>query len=380
MIERLERRWALMLLAAIPGLGPVQIRRLDALLGGRVEDLLVLGDEQLRACCSPAICREIARAHLHFQPDKVAAALERMQADFVTFEEEDYPQAIRDYPDSPIGLYRYRGGSRIRDAALAIVGTRRPSPYGRKVAREWAAGLSACGFQIVSGMAEGIDTEVHTATLQAGGETVAFLGGGLQRCYPASNRALMQQIGASGGVWTEFPIWRSADRRSFPQRNRIVAGVSEAVIVIESGSRGGSLITARMAAEMGRPVYVVPGRIDTPESAGCHALIRDGAQLVTCVDDILADLQALPHSLRCGGRQPAPARPPVLVQPAAVAAAPADPQQALLWNLLLPGNPLHPDTLAQQLALPIARIAQTLLAMELDGAVVRRMDGRYERL
>jgi len=221
-------------------------------------------------------------------------------------------------------------------------------------------------------MAEGIDTEAHRAALEAGGRTAAVLGGGLRRCYPQSNRALMERIAESGGVWSEFPLWRSADRRSFPQRNRIVSGVSEGVLVVESGAAGGSLITARMASEQGKPVYVVPGRVDAPESAGCHALIRDGAQLVTCVEEIIEDLNGLPPALRQAqdARRPAPRRTP---EPQLEGTA------ARVWEVLGRRGSAGLDALAGELRLGAPEISRTLLELELAGHVARRLDGCYER-
>ncbi len=367
-----ERRVGLMALAALPGLGPVAIGRLDGALGGAVERLLEMGEGERAAWVGAGVRRELGAVERYFDPVRVAAELERMGADWVTFEEAGYPERLLPYPDRPVGLYRYRAGCRLDGRVLAIVGTRRPSAYGRKVAREFAAGLARSGYTIVSGMAEGIDTEAHRAALEAGGRTAAVLGGGLRRCYPASNRGLMERIAESGGVWSEFPLWRSADRRSFPQRNRIVSGVSEGVLVIESGLAGGSLITARMASEQGKPVYVVPGRVDAPESAGCHALIRDGAQLVTCVEEILEDLSGLPPSLAqaAGARRPA-------------AKGSAEPQlegvAARVWEALGRRGRASMDALAAELGRPVAEISRILLELELGGHAVRLLDGCYER-
>jgi DNA processing protein len=276
-----------MALAALPGLGPVNIRKLDDELGGRVEDLLDMPEMDRARWCTVSVVGQLEEWKRFFDPEKVCRELERLEADWITFEHPDYPRRLLPYSDRPVGLYRIQAGKTFPERCLAIVGTRRPSAYGRQVTREFAGELSRAGFTIVSGMAEGIDTEAHRAVLDAGGRTAAVLGGGLKKIYPASNRELMGEIVESGGVWSEFPLWRKADRRSFPQRNRIVSGVSEGVIVVESGLQGGSLITARLAMEQGKAVYVVPGRIDSPSSAGCHALIRDGAQLVTSVSEVL---------------------------------------------------------------------------------------------
>ncbi|MFO7726093.1 MAG: DNA-processing protein DprA, partial [Oceanipulchritudo sp.] len=309
----ISRGEGLMVLAALPGLGPVKIRKLDRELGGAVEGLLEMEAGERGRWCGERVLGELAEWRTYFDPEKVAGELRRLDADYVTCEEAGYPELLHPYADRPVGLYRSRRGvADLGGRVLAIVGTRQPSQYGRKVAREFSGELARAGYTIVSGMAEGIDTEVHRAALKVGGRTAAVLGGGLNRCYPASNRVLMGDIAGSAGVWTEFPLWRKPDRRSFPQRNRIVSGVSEGVLVIESGLRGGSLITARMGCEQGKPVYVIPGRIDAPESSGCHALIRDGAQLVSGPEEILEDLSCLPELLgpAGGGRGPGAVPPP----------------------------------------------------------------------
>ena len=364
-----------MVLSALPGLGPVNIRRLDAALDGEVERLLGMSEGERSALCQRGVVGQLGDWESYYDPEKVAAELEYLGADYVTFEETDYPAGLAPYGDRPIGLYRCRGGSTLGTRCVGIVGTRHPSGYGRKVAREFSTELSRGGFTIISGLAEGIDTEAHRAALEAGGRTAAFLGGGLNRCYPRSNRRLMSEITESAGVWTEFPLWRSADRRSFPQRNRIVSGVSEAVIVVESGAKGGSLITARMASEQGKPVYVVPGRIDAPESVGCHALIRDGAQLVTSVDEILEDLSYLPESLRNGGRGDGT---PVTVKrnrPEPVLSG----VEAAVWNILGQQNHAHIDTIAGELGVPISAVSQAVMEMEIAGHLAKRLDGCYER-
>lgn len=370
-----DRQTALMILAALPGLGPVNIRRLDKVMEGGVEKLLEMSEAELAPWCGQRVIRELGEWHRYFDPPRVSKALQEMGADYITFEDEGYPSRLGHYGDRPIGLYRCRAGKVIADRSMAIVGTRRPSAYGRKVARTFAAELSRCGFSIISGLAEGIDTEAHRAALESGGATVAVLGGGLNRCYPASNRELLEVIKDSGGVWSEFPLWRSADRRSFPQRNRIVAGMSEAVLVVESGSTGGSLITARMASDQGKPVYVVPGRIDAAESAGCHALIRDGAQLVTSVEEILADLDYLPGMLSAAsGRQSMAAK---------ASGRRPDPQleglQAQLWDFLGEREFAHLDALAGALRLPVAQVSGAVLELEVQGLLCRRLDGCYER-
>lgn len=363
-----KRREGRMILASLPGLGPVSVRKLDSRLPGGAEALLRMDPTARSAWCHPNVCRELAALETYLPLERVRSALSTMPADFVIEEDEAYPVRLLPYADRPLGLYRYRAGVPLGERCFAIVGTRRPSTYGRKQARVFASGLAEAGFTIISGMAEGIDTEAHRSALLAGGRTAAFLGGGLKRCYPASNRSLMEELALSAGVWSEFPLWRSADRRSFPQRNRIVSGVSEGVLVVESGLSGGSLITARMAAEQGKPVYVLPGRVDSPESAGCHALLRDGAQLVTTVTDILEDIRSLPHALVALRGQAPPARLP----------PPLEGTAADIWNFLKDRDAASLEALATGLQCPVHRLGPALVQLEIEGLVAKRLDGRYE--
>jgi DNA processing protein len=371
----LDRRTSLMILSALPGLGPVKIRKLDGMVPGGVERLLDMTTEERHCWCSKPVVEELEHWETCFDPNKVPSELEEMGADFITFEDEAYPERLRHFGDRPVGLYRCRADCPAPTRTLAIVGTRKPTAYGRRITREFAAGLSRKGFCIISGMAEGVDTEAHRSVLEMGGLTLAVLGGGLKRCYPASNRMLMKEIMQSGGVWSEFPLWRRADRRSFPQRNRIVAGMSEAVLVIESGSTGGSLITARMASEQGKTVYVIPGRIDSPESTGCHALIRDGAQLVTTVEDILDDLNYLPGLLQATNEHRKGISKPVQSE----YCPPLDGVAARIWELLKDQGCARMDTLASGLQIPVAEVSRHLMELEVDGHVCRRLDGQYER-
>lgn len=363
-----------MILAALPGLGPVNIRKLDRLIDGGVHSLLEMDADEQARWCSATVVSQLSNYRRFFDPGRVVDELERQNADFITYEEAAYPVKLIPFIDRPIGLYRKRAGVSMDGRSIAIVGTRKPSSYGRRIAREFASALASSGFCVVSGLAEGIDTEAHDATLSTGGRTCAVLGGGLSHCYPSSNRKLMERIQENGGVWTEFPIWRRADRRSFPQRNRIVAGLSEAVLVVESGDAGGSLITARMASEQGKTVYVIPGRIDAPESAGCHALIREGAQLVTSIADILQDLDHLPGILKAASgpfvSQPVPA--------AKDARNTLDPKPLRIWEFLSQQRHGNVDNIAAGTGLKAPEVIGLLLDLELDGFVNRKLDGNYE--
>ena len=186
-----------------------------------------------------------------------------------------------------------KGGYLFEQPCIAVVGSRRTTLYGQSVAKKLGSDLARLGFCVVSGLARGIDTAAHEGALSVGGKTAAVLGCGIDIVYPPENLDLYRRIVETGAVLSEFPFGRKADKQTFPMRNRVVAGISEAVVVVESDVQGGAMITARFAGEQGRLIYAVPGRIDQPTSHGCHQLIRDGATLFTGIDDILNELNYL---------------------------------------------------------------------------------------
>ncbi|MBV2130230.1 DNA-processing protein DprA [Arsukibacterium indicum] len=209
----------------------------------------------------------------------------------VTFHDPRYPPLLKQTKQPPLLLFVKGQAELLPRQQLAMVGTRQPTPTGRKVAQNFAAELVQQGYMVTSGMARGIDSESHKGALQGGGFTIAVLGHGLQQIYPASNRALAEQICASGALVSEFFPDIQPRAEFFPQRNRIVVGLSSATIVVEAALKSGSLISANLAAEYNRDLFVVPGPIYSRQSAGCHWLIQQGAKLVTCVADILEEWQ-----------------------------------------------------------------------------------------
>ena len=222
-----------------------------------------------------------------------SARAEELGAAIVTQIDAAYPGRLLNIYDPPLALY-VRGDLLTRDEhAIAVVGTRRASHYGRESAGKLAYQLAQAGYTIVSGLAEGIDTAAHEAALSAKGRTIAVIGSGLDCLYPASNKKLADAIAGSGAVVSEFPLGKRPDRTTFPMRNRVVSGLSQGVLVVEAGLKSGALITADLALEQGRTVMAVPGRIDSYTSQGSHRLLRDGARLVTDVDDVFAEFEGL---------------------------------------------------------------------------------------
>ena len=207
----------------------------------------------------------------------------------ITCLDEEYPDILRHIHDPPLALY-IRGDFESGDEnSVAVVGTRRPTHYGREVAESFSFSLTKAGTTVVSGLAAGIDTCAHRGALKAGGRTIAVMGGGFDHIYPASNVSLCDGIAEAGAVVTELPLSKRPDKSTFPMRNRIVSGISRGVVVVEAGCKSGALITASEALDHGRQVFAVPGRIDSPRSFGTNTLIRDGAKLVCSVDDILEE-------------------------------------------------------------------------------------------
>lgn len=275
----------------------------------------------------------------------------------------DYPKSLGELYDPPIGLY-WKGEYLVDRPCIAIVGTRRATLYGRKVAQRFGAELARMGFCVVSGMARGTDTAAHEGALEAGGPTIAVFGCGMDIIYPPENLELSRAIAAKGALLTEFPFGRRADRQTFPMRNRVVAGLCEAVIVIESAEAGGSMITARFAGEQGRQVMAVPGRIDQASSAGCHQLIRDGATMVTSVDDVLEELRYR--------------RPEQMEAELELAAPDLDEREAALMDLFAGGEVFMPDQISERLQWSYPEVAALLMGLEIKRLVGKRADGAYE--
>lgn len=213
-------------------------------------------------------------------------------------EDEEYPQSLRNIKEAPIALYVLGKLPAAEQACVAMVGTRKITPYGRRVAHKLAGDLTACGVTVVSGLARGIDSECHAAAVRLKKPTVAVIGTGVGRCYPPENRALARAILEYGGaIVSELPFNKPPNAFHFPRRNRIIAGLSQPVVVVEGEIKSGALITAKLALEMGKDVLAVPGPIDSPQSAGPNSLIKDGAGVVTSVADIL---DYIPQQLRFG--------------------------------------------------------------------------------
>jgi DNA processing protein len=319
----------------------------------------------LAALTAAGVHAEVARAIAAFDQwsavERELNNIGRHGVRLVTYADEEYPINLTHLHDPPPFLY-VRGSFVPEDrVAIAVVGSRSPSAYGRAVARDLAQGLAAKGVTIVSGLARGIDAEAHRATLAAGGRTIAVLGSGLDIIYPSEHRTLATEIPAQGALISEFPLGSKPDAVHFPYRNRVISGLSLGTVVVEAAENSGSLITARCALDQNREVFAVPGNITSSRSHGPHRLLKDGAKLVEGVDDILEEIA------------PALAQPRSVVSPGPVVTL--EPHEKILVDLF-DGEPLHVDVLIAKSGLSAARVLEVLLGLELRG-VMTQLPGTY---
>jgi DNA processing protein len=300
-----------------------------------------------------------------------AHEMERLQAAEIrvtTLGEADYPEALRWIPEPPPVLYIWGTLQHADSLAVAVVGSRKPSPYGQLAAQRLSAELAQCGFTVVSGLARGVDSLAHKGALQAGGRTIAVLGSGINVVYPPEHRRLYEAIRERGAVVSEFPFDTKPDRWNFPRRNRIISGLTLGTLVIEASDQSGSLHTARHALEQGREVFAVPGRIDAPSSRGTNNLIKRGAKLVEGLDDILEEFpEAVRLAVRQRGTAPVPLDTPQM---------PTDltPDEAQVLGSV-PPEETHIEAIIHASQLPAQAVASILLTLELRG-LVRQFPGK----
>ncbi len=285
-------------------------------------------------------------------------------------DDEAFPELLAQLQDPPEELYVLGDIDALHLPSLAIVGSRNPTRTGARNAHEFASFLGKTGFCIVSGLAQGIDTAAHRGALDAGAPTVAFLGTGIDRVYPAANRDLAHEIARNGALVSEFPLGTHPEKWHFPRRNRLISGLSLGTIVVEAARRSGSLITARLAAEQGREVFALPGSIHNPLARGCHQLIRSGAKLVETGEDIVAELEPLVgHMLQAGNAGKDEAKKPFV----------HDGEYGDLLKVL-DHDPSSVEFLAEQSGLTIDQVSSMLLILELEGKVEALSGGRYTLL
>jgi DNA processing protein len=375
-------------LTLTPGVGNATARKLLAAFGS-AQAVFEQSGLTLRQIGS----EKLASA-LQTEPPTLAALLQTtrdwLQAGsdrrIATLGDAAYPTALLNIEDPPLMLYMLGTLCTRPDAgaalarSLAIVGSRNPTPQGESNARQFAKAFGEAGLCVVSGLALGIDGAAHDGALLGGGDTIAVVGTGLDRVYPKKHLALAHRIARQGMLVSEFPLGTPPLTANFPKRNRIISGLSLGTLVVEAALKSGSLITARLAAEQGKEVFAIPGSIHSPQSRGCHALIKQGAKLVEVAQDVLEELQLVPVGAdRSGCDAPALRDAPGGADPDdADDAPPGGAQGALLAALGF--DPVSLDALQARCGLPTAQLQGQLLALELDGQLARLPGGLFQRL
>jgi DNA processing protein len=354
----------------IPEVGPMRLRKLLEVFGSAHRILLSKANE-LRAV--DGIGGEVADSIAHWEERvDLGGELKRIQefgARVVTQIDPEYPRMLREIHNPPIVLYVW-GELKDRDVhAIGVVGSRAASHYGLQSAKKLSYQLAYAGVTVVSGLARGIDSAAHQAALAAKGRTIAVIGSGLNKLYPPENAGLAELIAASGAVVSEYPMDRSADRQTFPYRNRIVAGWGSGVLVIEAALNSGALITAGQALEHGRSVYAVPGPIDRPTSTGSNRLIQQGAKLVMDAGDILDEMHLL-FPRTCAG----PARTSPLAHSAPAQGVLSEEERKVYDAIDDEETPI--DSIIGKSGLPTGKVSSTLLALEMKH-LVRQLPGQH---
>ncbi|MGB9094630.1 MAG: DNA-processing protein DprA [Gallionella sp.] len=345
-------------LSLVRGLGGEGARRL-LMEFGSPEAVYAAPIRSLKSIVKSEIASEIGNG---IADDAIAPALSWLADDnnhVVTLADSDYPQALLNIPDPPLLLYVKGRLDLLNRSALAVVGSRNATPQGIHNAEAFAKSLSDAGLCIISGMAQGIDAAAHRGALPGRGSSIAIVGTGLDKVYPAANRELAHMLAKQGALISEFPLGTPPLAANFPRRNRLISGMSLGCLVVEASLQSGSLITARLALEQGREVFAIPGSIHAPQSKGCHALLKQGAKLAETAQDILEEL---------GGQL--------------VAAAPPENPEEMSSTLLdhLGYDPVDVDTLCARSGLTIAELSAMLLTLELEGRISALPGGLYQRI
>jgi len=342
-------------LSQIPGLGNKGLRRLLQVFGSP-EAVLNASISSLSQHTRPVVAQAIVKGLDESLFDLVAAWLDDPLNRILSLADAEYPQFLLNTADPPLLLYVKGRLDLLNAPALAIVGSRNATAQGKRNAEAFARAASSVGLCIVSGMAQGIDTAAHQGGLLDIGSSIAVVGTGLDKVYPAANRELAHRLAQEGTIISEFPLGTPPLAANFPRRNRIISGLSLGCLVVEASLQSGSLITARMALEQGRDVFAIPGSIHSPQSKGCHTLIKQGAKLAECAQDILEELGCRATHL-----------------PADIAH-----EHPLFGHLGF--DPIDSESLAQRSGLTIGELSAILLQLELDGHVASLPGGLYQRI
>lgn len=341
----------------VKGIGAVRFRTLLDAFGSAQAAWNTSASRLRELGLGESIVANFTSAQKRIDPKVIPATLEKHKVRALTWDDDDYPRRLRELEQAPPVLY-VRGELLPTDEwAVGVVGTRRVTPYGHQVAEELGAFLGRNGITVVSGLARGVDAIAHQAAIKAGGRSIAVLAHGLDQIYPVENRTLGEEIIANGALVSDYGIGMPPEAANFPPRNRIISGLSLAVVIVEAGVESGALITAGFAAEQGREVFAIPGNIYAPQSKGANLLIQKGAHPLVDFEDLLEAL-----NLEMMGEQKS-----------ARLALPGDATEARIFELL-GQEPRHIDELGALADLPIEQVSSTLALMELKG-LVRQVGG-----
>jgi DNA processing protein len=358
-MDQAQADW--LLAALTPGMGAAGLLKLVRAFGS-VSAALEVGVSQLAPLIGMAAAQALRQRSAEDECAAAQAWAEHSHGFLLTLLDQDYPPQLAESDTPPPLLFGLGRRELLTRPMLAIVGSRNAFEPACATARAFADSLAQHGYTIVSGLASGIDSAAHQGALAQPASSVAVVGTGIDRVYPASNHALAQQLARDGLILSEFPLGAKPLAHHFPRRNRIIAGLCRACLVVEASVESGSLITARLAAEAGREVMAIPGSIHNPQARGCHRLIKQGAKLVETVDDILEEVGRLPRS-----------------GPVGDASASAPPPHSPLYAQMGP-EPVSIDQLSTKLGLTAAELYAILLQLELEGRVASLPGGRFQRL
>ena len=358
--ERVEA-WASLQL--LPGLSARALVPLLKAFGGPAE-ILAASRASLGKWVPAELASAIARGADPAELARTLASLGAPGHALLAWDDPAYPRALLTIADPPPVLHYAGKLELLNRPALAVVGSRNATPQGRENAQAFATALSEAGFTIVSGLAQGIDAAAHRGGLSGAGHSIAVVGTGIDRIYPASNKALAHRLAEAGGILSQFTLGTPPLPGNFPRRNRVISGLVRGVLVVEATPNSGSLITARFAAEQGREVFAIPGSIHSPFSKGCHRLIKDGAKLVETAQDVLEELGVAPAG--AAGR-------PSLGR----SATDGDAARVLT---AIGHDPVGVDTLVERTGLPASAIAVALVELELGGQVAPLPGGAFQRV
>lgn len=365
------REDAYLILNAIPQIGWITLQKLLKFFNNDPVALLNADNTLDDLEIGSVVRKNLKNWRQLFDFEKEKDALKKMGARFLSFEHKDYPKLLKTIYDPPIGLYVL--GNHVPCLnTIAVVGSRYATVYGLQVAEKFGSELAERGWCVASGFARGVDTASHRGALRVHGLTVGVLGCGIDRIYPPENGELYAQIKKEGCLISEFPLGIRADRVTFPRRNRILSGISQATVVIESDLKGGSMLTASFAIEQNRQVFAVPGRIDSEMSRGCHQLIRNGATLMTQVSDVLEDLQSAPPlNLKLDLE-------PKIQSLQREHLPPLEGVELQVYKLISEKGPLGSSDICDTCCLDPQNLQTILFSLELNRWISRRNDGQFE--